>query len=310
MKTKHIIMKKIKIITATAALAILFSASFSSCTKKDKTEKDTDTSEAQDHTLAETSSNDVVTMASQASETGNTSSYRLGSSNNNVFSLGCTTVYRDTIRLVDSLVFNGACLDGKSRSGSLTFTYASNSAKHYRNPGFSCSVKSYNYVVNGNQIDIISKTITNTTPANFNPATTNLTWNISANISVVKASNGGTHSATFTRTKTLLNTSDASVYSGQANPINWNLASIGITGSASGVTAKGRSYTSTITNQLVRNMTCSPDANHPGHHPYVQGTIDFTPSGKAQRIIDYGNGNCDLDATVTIDGVSHTITLP
>jgi hypothetical protein len=302
-------MKTIKTFAFTTAFAVLLSAAFTSCRKHHKEEEDTDTSEAQDHAMAQTTSNDITSMVSEVSETGSSASYRMGSGNNNVFSMGCTTVYRDTVRRVDSVVFAGSCLDGKTRSGALTFTYASNTARHYRNPGFSCTVKSYNYVVNGNQVNIISKNITNTTAPVFNPATTNLTWSITGNISVVKSS-GGTHSFSYTHTKTLLNTADVNVYHGQSIAISWNLAHVGFTGNASGTTANGRSYTANITNQLIRDRTCSPDAAHPGHHPFIQGTIVFSPSGKAARTIDFGNGNCDLGATVTINGHSHPITLP
>lgn len=302
-------MKAIKTFAFITAMAVLSAATFSSCKKKHDDE-DTDTSEAQDHSLAETNSNDIISMASEISESGNSSSYRTGDENS-VFGLSCASIYRDTVRRVDSAVFAGTlCLDGKTRSGALTFTYASSTAKHYRDPGFSCTVKSYNYMVNGNQVNIINKTITNTTPAGFNPATTNLTWTITGNLSVVKAGNGGTHTFTFTKYKTLLNTSDANVYHGAATPISWNLAQVGFTGNASGTTAKGRNYTANITSQLWRYMTCSPDPNHPGHHPFIKGSIDFTPSGKATRTIDYGSGSCDLDATVTINGHSHPITLP
>jgi hypothetical protein len=31
-----------------------------------------------------------------------------------------------------------------------------------------------------------------------------------------------------------------------------------------------------------------------------KGTIEFKPGGKLTRMVDYGNGNCDNKATVTI----------
>jgi hypothetical protein len=30
--------------------------------------------------------------------------------------------------------------------------------------------------------------------------------------------------------------------------------------------------------------------------------MELTPEGKSKRIIDFGNGNCDNKATITIDG--------
>jgi hypothetical protein len=43
---------------------------------------------------------------------------------------------------------------------------------------------------------------------------------------------------------------------------------------------------------------------------FTQGVLEHTPSGKAMRTIDYGNGACDDQATVTINGNTYTITLP
>jgi hypothetical protein len=43
---------------------------------------------------------------------------------------------------------------------------------------------------------------------------------------------------------------------------------------------------------------------------FTQGTLEHTPGGKATRYIDFGNGTCDDQATVTINGTTYTITLP
>lgn len=289
-------------LASTILVAGIFTAS---CKKKTTETPDTDTSAASDNSMAETTSNDVVSMAGQASESGSVS-YRLG--NEDVTALSCAT-YSATGAQVFTLTFNGSCLDGHTRTGSLTFDYSASTggATHYRNPGWSCHVTSNNYTIDGNAVTI-NKTITNTTP-NLN-AGTNLTWSISGSVSIVKANSGGTVTWNCTRVKTLLNTSDTSVYHGQSIPITWSKAQIGITGNATGTTAKGENFTANITSQLERDMNCSPDPNHLGRHPLVKGSIDFTPGTKATRHIDYGNGNCDLTYTVTINGTTYTLTLP
>jgi hypothetical protein len=43
---------------------------------------------------------------------------------------------------------------------------------------------------------------------------------------------------------------------------------------------------------------------------FTQGLLQHTPGGKATRYIDFGNGACDSDATVTINGTNYNITLP
>lgn len=298
-------MKTRKFPLALAVIMFASAALVSSCKKKQET--DSDTTEASDHALGENTSNDIVNIGSQASDnsTGNLNTYKTENVEGTLS--GCATVKRDTINQIDSVIFNNStCIDGKTRNGILIFDYhtSTNGAKHYRDPGFSCSVKSVGYVVDGRAINIISKTITNTTALGFNPATTNLTWSINSHIQVTKPE--GTLDFSSTRTKTLLNTSDPNVYHGAATAITWTKARVGITGSASGTTVKGNTFTANVTTQLVRDFNCSVG----GRHPFIQGELDFTPGTKPTRHIDFGNGSCDLNATVTINGHTYNITLP
>jgi hypothetical protein len=72
-----------------------------------------------------------------------------------------------------------------------------------------------------------------------------------------------------------------------------------ITGTASG-TKGSTSFTMVITQPLVRSLSCDWIS---------EGKMDVQPSGKPLRQIDFGNGTCDDQATVTINSVVHTITL-
>ena len=282
------------------------------CKKKDTIAADSDTSGANDVSVAENTSNDVVNIGAQASEKGSTLSYR-EANDQGLFS--CASVVIDSVvNRTITVTFNGStCLDGRTRSGSLVFNYSASpaSAKHYRDPGFTFTVTSQNYIVDGNQVNIINKTVTNTTPAGFNPSTTNETWSISANISIIRASNAGTVTWTCNRTITLLNT--ASVYpmtdtipGHNYSAIDWPMAKTQLDGTASGTRANGETYTATAT-AMVRDFG---GCNIAGRHPFISGELDYSPSGKATRYINFGNGTCDLLATVTIYNVSYTITLP
>ncbi|MFH1005815.1 MAG: hypothetical protein V1781_10070 [Bacteroidota bacterium] len=307
-------MKTFKIILPVVAIMLAMAVSVISCKKKEAaaTEEDTETNSTNDNTFAERTSDDIVNMAGEASDiaVGDSAiSYRF-ENGEEAFGVGCATVKRDTVKKI-TITFNGqTCLDGHIRSGSLTLDYSSATIgkMHYRNPGFKLVITSSNYIVDGNKITI-NKTISNTTNSGFNPATTNLTWSITSNISIIKADGSGTITWKANRVKELLNTSDTNVYRGQVIRILWNKARVGITGNASGTTAGGESFAANITKQLVRDMTCSPNSNYPGHHPFIQGTADFTRGSKATRYIDYGDGTCDNIATVTIKGVAYTITL-
>lgn len=297
-----------KIIYGLSLLFVTGTLIMTSCKKKTKEEADTDTTEASDHALAENISSDILHIASQAADnaSGGISGNR-GAADEQTLSY-CATVKRDSILKIDSVFFsNSTCLNGRTRNGILIFNYSASlsTAKHYRDPGFKCSVTSANYSVDGNAVNIISKTIQNTTPVDFQPNVTNLSWQIDGHITVTKAQ--GVHDFTFNRTKILLNTADPNVYHGASSAISWNLAKISLSGSASGTTAKGKTYTATITSPLIRDFGGCKVGNH---FPFIQGKLELRPATKATRYIDFGNGSCDVDATVTINGVVHNITLP
>jgi hypothetical protein len=298
-------MKRAKVILSVATVFLATAVCVTSCKKKDTTPKDEDTSTASDNNLVESTSSDVDRIAASSSDIAvgdSLNAFRLGDESVLTY---CASVERDSVNKKIKITFNGqTCADGHTRSGALIFDYSGSApgANFYRNPGFKCVITDSNYVVNGNRVSI-NKTITNTTNFSVNP---NLTWSISANVSIVK-SGGGTIAWNANRVKTLLNTSDTSVYHGQAIPITWSKARIGITGSATGTTAQGESFTANITSQLVIDWNCSPNPTYPNFHPIIQGKLEFTPGSKATRYIDYGNGTCDATFTVTINGVTFTI---
>ncbi|HXB39104.1 MAG TPA: hypothetical protein VNZ49_01100 [Bacteroidia bacterium] len=317
-------MKTSEKLSITLATVLLASAAFmSSCQKKTTTTPDSDTSAAADNNTAEWAANDAVTMAGQASESGSVS-YKMGNDNSVLSS--CATVTVNTTSKIITVTFSGgACNDGHVRSGTLTFDYSQSTggAVYYRNPGYKCIVTSTNYVVDLNHV-AITHTVTNTTPAGFNPATTNMTWSVGGAVTIVKAGNGGTITWNCNRTHTLLNTA-ALTYAGTAYPasyvdqntvIDWAHAIVSVGGTASGTTAKGESYTFNTTSPLIVNMNCAPDPNKPGRHPIVQGAFDFKPGNKGNRHVDFGSGTCDMICQVTITGTDgntygpYTITLP
>jgi hypothetical protein len=200
--------------------------------------------------------------------------------------------------------------DGRVRTGKLIYVFGS-STLQYRNPGFSMNVSSQNYVVDNYTVNIVNKTVTNTTPGSIGTGTnpgTNLTWAITASVNIVKPNSGGTITWSCNRTKELTNTSDPNCYHGQSTPISWNKAVVKLNGTAGGVNAKNESYSVTATN-VVRDFGCSPSTTHPNRHPFVGGTILLTPGNRPPRLIDFGNGGCDFLATLTIKGNTYNITL-
>jgi hypothetical protein len=310
---------KIKSASKWVAFLVIATLTVSSCKKKEEPpaepEPDTEQSTAGDNNLAEVMSNDIESMGSDVADNGSLTTYKTSGEAGLLITHCATVTAANKVITVDFGTTGCVGHDGRTRTGKLIFDYSASSpttAIRYRHPGFKVTVTSQNYVVDGNLVNIISKTISNTTPTNIptgkNPGT-NLTWAINANISIVKAGNTGTVSWSCSRTKELINTSDSACYMGQATPINWNMAKVKLNGSSSGVNAKGENYTA-VAVDVVRDFNCSPYPLHPRRHPFISGTINYTPGSRPARLINYGNGSCDQNATVTINGNTYNITLP
>lgn len=75
---------------------------------------------------------------------------------------------------------------------------------------------------------------------------------------------------------------------------------IEITGTNSGVDRNGQAFTTNITSPIIRDMSCTW---------ITQGTVVLTPDGKAERVIDFGAGNCDNRGTITIEGNTFEFTM-
>ena len=310
--------------------AVLVAAVLAGC-KKEKTEDiDLDTSAAEDNAVTENVSSDINSIASQAADESNSSLSNFRIDDGSSVLSSCATVVRDTINRIVTVTFNGGtCIDGRTRSGVLTFNYSASpvGSRHYRDPGFTCTVTSSNYVVDGNQVNIVNKTITNTTnggnPIGYDPMTMNETWHITADINITRT-NGVVLTWNCDRTKELLNTSSVCPASDFVNfpfsdtiPINWLQARVGITGSATGTRTYNNvteSVTINITNQLVRDFGGCPNLG--GRHPFIQGELDHTRSGRPTRHMNFGsdgvgniNNACDLwvQISFTVNGTPHTV---
>jgi hypothetical protein len=73
-----------------------------------------------------------------------------------------------------------------------------------------------------------------------------------------------------------------------------------ITGTANGIRPNGLTWEREIINPLRVELAC---------RFIVSGTIEIRPEDRPVRLFDYGNGDCDNIATVTINGEIYTIYL-
>lgn len=315
-------MKLSKILIGTAIPGMVALLSVSGCKKKDKNEvqPDTETSYVQDQNIAETYNNDIGNIGTEAGETYTVNNYKLKSTVlvSSIQSAPCATVTIDLSAKQFTVDFGTTpclCKDGRYRSGKLIYNYSAstNDAIYPRQPGFSITCTSQNYVVDGYTVNVVNRTHTNITPVDFNPATTNLKWQTIASINIIKPNGGGTIIWNCNRTTQLMNTSDTTVYHPSGNyPIAWYKAILKLNGTANGTTANGTSY-SVILSNLIWSAQCTPDPTRPFRHPFISGTITFSPQNKPDRVIDYGyGGGCDFLAQVCIPAYNYckVITLP
>jgi hypothetical protein len=313
------------------AIAVVLSLSllpFTSCRKKEETpvttteQEDDEQSSAIDNNTAENFNADIEAMGAEVSENNMLMSFKGAgvdgvSGEAGISSAPCATVSGMGTRTftVDFGTTGCVGLDGRTRTGKLIFDFSASTpstAIYYRNPGFVMNVSSQNYVVDNYTISLLSKNVSNTTPSSIPTGTnpgTNLTWAITASISIIKPNSGGTISWNCTRTKELINTNDTLCYRGQSRAINWNKAIVKINGNASGVNARQENYTA-VANNMIRDFSCTPDPQRPRRHPFIGGTLTYQPGNRFVRVINYGNGtSCDLNATLTINNRVYNITL-
>jgi hypothetical protein len=316
-------MKKNILSLAISSLIIIMVATTSSC-KKDSTTtssstsySNADTYSARDHQDAENNSNDVDQIGAEGMDNGNiNTNYRTIGGGLLTPMSGSITITPNPANKTLTLTFsNYVGLDGHLRNGTIMYDYSAslNSATHYRDSGIVITITTPNndYYVDSNKIQV-NKTITN----KGRITNGNLTWHITTNLTITKVNNGGTIQWFSTRDNILLNTNTIS-YNGSTIqssftsyniPINWSTAVIGITGNANGTSSDGISFIANISSMLVRNFNCSPSLIHHHFHPFVAGEIDFTPSGKITRKINFGTGACDETYTISIGNWSVTIT--
>ncbi len=254
---------------------------FSACRR----EENTDWSYSADNSTADEAFQDIYKNANTIGE-GNESDFRNG----------CVVITRTAARagqFPDTLTvdFGAACVgrDGRTRSGVLNIIMTA----PWRDVGSVTTITTNNYVVNGFAISGI-KTITRqglnvagnpvhnivvTNASITNPQGETATWNCNRTVEMIagQTTNFASHGVTGV-------TDD--VFS--------------ITGTASGTSRNGTNYTANTTEALIRRMDC---------RWITDGVVELTPNGGDARTIDFGDGTCDNQATVSFRRWSTSITL-
>jgi hypothetical protein len=261
----------------------------SSCRKQQEIDKDT--SSFDENNYATNVANDMGSISDEAGRNKTVSGYK-GAGSMELQSGPCATLKFDTLVgsnpdsiTVDFGSSNCMCNDGKNRRGKILITYTGK----YRDSLAFITMTPVNYFVDDNGISG-SRTVKN---LGHNEAG-HLVYDINENLNIAKANNGGTIVYNGQRRREWL-TGESTVL--------WSDDKYSITGSASGQNANGRSFTSSITKPLVRDMSLACRKH------FVSGVFTHTPEHKPTRTVDFGDGACDDIATVTVNGKTYTVTL-
>jgi len=179
--------------------------------------------------------------------------------------------------------FGSGCIgkDGKLRKGKIITTYTG--------PMFisgSMATTTFdNYNVDSFKIEG-THTVKNTSTSN------SISWSVKVTAGkITNTLNGRWHQWDGERIHQQLQGSDT--------PYDFSDDEFQITGSSTGSNSKGISWTSTITEPLLRKVSC---------HWIGAGKIEIERNGH-QGILDFGDGSCDNKVTITINGISYDISL-
>jgi len=267
---------------AGTTLLIVFIAS---CNKDEKeAEQNEEITTVQDNATAEKIFNDVSDIADQAYD-----SFQVIKSitYDGDITGNCAVFSLDTIGFPRTLTIdfgdtNCLCSDGRFRRGKILVSFTG----HYREEGTVITHTFDNYFVNDNQV-LGTKIVTN---AGRNEIE-HLYFTISVDGLIIKANGGGQITWISNRIREWI--------IGEETQDRFDDVYL-ITGESHGTTASGKIYNIVITYPLRREIGCNY---------FVSGTFEFTPEGKPIRILDYGQGECDNMATVTVNGKTYTIYL-
>ncbi|HXC03302.1 MAG TPA: hypothetical protein VNZ86_01045 [Bacteroidia bacterium] len=259
----------------------------SGCKKNSTT--DTDTTASNENAFSESTYNDAGNISDQAAS-NSMSSFRNGNDPGYLLS-SCATITRDSSNhsnpdtiVVSFGATNCLCKDGRYRRGIIFITYTK---PHYWDSLNVITITFQNYYVNDYGVSG-TKTITNRGRISGQP-----TYDVTVTNGMITKPSGGSFTWNATRERKQI--------AGQNTPFWWGDDKYSFTGSANGVSSNGNGYNAVIVSPLIRDFSCLVP------RWFTQGILDFTPTGKATRVIDFGSGTCDDICTVTINSTVYTI---
>jgi len=283
MKTRKLVLGMLLL----AGLTILYTG----CKKDEETdpnqtqEREAEVDATKDDALADKLFSELTDIADEAMR-GQDKSYK-GVVLDTIFMGPCVTVTIDTLSFpftvtIDFGSTNCLCNDGKWRKGKIHVEHTG----PYWAPGTVITTTLEDYFVNNHQVTG-TKIATNQGPnSSGNP-----TWTVNVDGQVIKP-NGGVITWIADRMREWSQ--------GHNTPFLWWDDVYLISGSHNVVAANGNTLSATTTQPLQVALNC---------FWIKSGIIEFQHSNLPLIVLDYGDGSCDDDAVVIIDGTSYPIKL-
>ena len=286
---KAVMRKVMFIITILLNGIILFYA----CKKDKETNPDYDTNTAQDNSFAESTFNDINNITIEAVESHDVNTYRIPNQESSLLSTcASVTVALDSPGAVSGNIIidfgatNCFCLDGRYRRGKINVAFNG----YYHTNGSVITTTFTDYFVGRETAHMYQVTGTKTVTNNGTNANNHLNFTIVVDGHLIN-SNGEHMNWYSNRNREWI--------AGETTS-SWLDDEYVITGSANGTNFEGNSFSASITEGLHVKLSC---------RWITQGKFELTPTGKSTRSFDYGNGDCDSKATVSVNGKVFEITM-
>jgi hypothetical protein len=255
-------------------LAVLFAITLVSCKKDEDALGKEDLEIAEDNSLTESLYEASYEAADDASRNDENVRNESGTSLTD-----CAVVTYDSTNGKKRLIVDfgtDSCVgaDGRIRKGKVFIEFNG----RYLTKGSTATVTFENHYINGYKIEG-TKVISNL----GNNSQNQPQWNVKITNGVITSPAGKVYKHYSDRTRTQV---------GGNNTI-FNIFDdvYEITGNGGGTTNSGLNYTYNVDKPLNINILCR----------WVKsGVLSITPEGKTSRVIDYGNGLCDANATLTV----------
>lgn len=285
--------KNLFVLKAASTLAIALVLILASCNKTNEVSSlsSVDSQSLSTEAATDAKVDEVNDIATSALNTNDAPSGRVEDRDDR---LDCATVTKDPSNTKEAgkitLTFKSDCKDedGDTRSGKIIITW---SGGRWFIPGSVQTITLEEYSINGVSIS------GNRTVTNVSNATSPLTWNIVGSHKSTW-SDGTTASREVKRTRQWVRSSVS------PKEDKWIISQTDPSvAAASGTNRNGKNYSVKITTPLQYFASCGRRVHIP-----VIGVKVVTTDSK-EYTIDYGDGTCDNQITVTINGASKTITV-